>query len=973
LLKISKKHQVVDAELIIIVSSQKFYEQKQYKKGLKAAESVLKKFPQHGGEYPAQPSARAISHLERAILEALSVSANPILIRARFAETLAMKGLTINCMGADKKEEAYNLVKEVLRRGPVTARLPLPMTKPLNRTLASPRFRTILLTGRAALFPLKGIKYDMKSHVCWHVYGLLYRSDRLYKDAIKCYRQALKLDKDNLQILRDLSLLQIHTRDLKGYLSTRFELLQLKSGQKTNWISYAVANHLMGKHGTACKVIESYQKQDDHDPPYETAEMIQYKMSIVEEQGNHEEALSILDTNWDKIVDKLGAREKRASFLLALGREEARGSYEKLIERNVENLAYHVGLQATYGFDDNNSELAEAQEVQLLELYHSLQKKHPRANACKRLPLDFCTGDRFATAADLYIRKKLRSGIPSLYSDLLSFYKSDSAKDKTKIEQLGQLQETMLAALVSTGKFPVSVAEPVPKEESPMVLMWLWKLLANHYERIGEPVKAIQFINKAIDHTPSCIELYMCKARIYKHHGNTKAAACCMEKARSMDLADRSINTRAVVYLLRNGEIEKATKTVELFTREADACNLYEMQAMWWAIECGRAYKAQGIKSLGPALKKLTAVEKHFVDFVEDQFDFHSYCLRKMTLRTYIDMLRNADKIRDSANFVKAAEGVIECYLSLHAMGPSAEGGEYAGMSDKEVKKAKAKKAKAEARVKEEAAKAAKGKGKGKAAKKPAKEEEKKDGEEEEKKKEKPKKEDKKEADADPNGIELLNKQPLEECLVYVDLLQKYNPTLLKTHILSYDVYKAMEAPLACIKALRNAAKIDPTAPELHSRMCEFFHAVDAGTLKLSPIATEVVAELRQDAELLAGKSLKQYNQAYTAASAGSAPRRAAAAVGANTIGACGEADLVKTLQDTSGEGFTRAQAEACCTRLEALDQAAAGAFKAACAPLFPLASFFNPAVLDEEVAFLPDSLWKDMEAENGETEQPTM
>lgn len=56
----------------------------------------------------------------------------------------------------------------------------------------------------------------MKSHVCWHVYGLLYRADRQYKDAIKCYNMALKLDKDNLQILRDLSLLQIHTRDLQG-------------------------------------------------------------------------------------------------------------------------------------------------------------------------------------------------------------------------------------------------------------------------------------------------------------------------------------------------------------------------------------------------------------------------------------------------------------------------------------------------------------------------------------------------------------------------------------------------------------------------------------------------------------------------------------------------------------------------------------------------------------------------------------
>lgn len=51
----------------------------------------------------------------------------------------------------------------------------------------------------------------------WHVYGLLQRSDKRYDEAIKCYRNALKLDKDNLQILRDLSLLQIQMRDLEGY------------------------------------------------------------------------------------------------------------------------------------------------------------------------------------------------------------------------------------------------------------------------------------------------------------------------------------------------------------------------------------------------------------------------------------------------------------------------------------------------------------------------------------------------------------------------------------------------------------------------------------------------------------------------------------------------------------------------------------------------------------------------------------
>jgi hypothetical protein len=38
---------------------------------------------------------------------------------------------------------------------------------------------------------------------------------RNYGEAIKCYLNALRIDEDNLQILRDLSLLQIQVRQVK--------------------------------------------------------------------------------------------------------------------------------------------------------------------------------------------------------------------------------------------------------------------------------------------------------------------------------------------------------------------------------------------------------------------------------------------------------------------------------------------------------------------------------------------------------------------------------------------------------------------------------------------------------------------------------------------------------------------------------------------------------------------------------------
>ena len=61
-----------------------------------------------------------------------------------------MKGLILNSMG--RKDEAYELVR-------------------------------------------KGLRNDLRSHVCWHVYGLLQRSDRKYPEAIRCYHNALKWDK----------------------------------------------------------------------------------------------------------------------------------------------------------------------------------------------------------------------------------------------------------------------------------------------------------------------------------------------------------------------------------------------------------------------------------------------------------------------------------------------------------------------------------------------------------------------------------------------------------------------------------------------------------------------------------------------------------------------------------------------------------------------------------------------------------
>lgn len=126
------------------------------------------------------------------------------------------------------------------------------------------------------------------------------------------------------------------------------------------------------------------------------------------------------------------------------------------------------------------------------------------------------------------------------------------------------------------------------------------------------------------------------KASILKETGDLTAAADALESGRQLDLADRFTNCLSAKYLLAADQDERAEEVVSLFTKhEGDTrTNLFEMQCMWYEIAAGNCALRKGKMAL--ALKCFLSVERHFKDFVEDQFDFHSYCLRKVTLRSYI-------------------------------------------------------------------------------------------------------------------------------------------------------------------------------------------------------------------------------------------------------------------------------------------------------------------------------------------------
>uniref|UniRef100_A0A667Z7G1 N-alpha-acetyltransferase 15, NatA auxiliary subunit a n=1 Tax=Myripristis murdjan TaxID=586833 RepID=A0A667Z7G1_9TELE len=823
---------------------QRCYEHKQYRNGLKFCKQILAnpKFAEHG-------------------------------------ETLAMKGLTLNCLG--KKEEAYELVR-------------------------------------------RGLRNDLKSHVCWHVYGLLQRSDKKYDEAIKCYRNALKWDKDNLQILRDLSLLQIQMRDLEGYRETRYQLLQLRPAQRASWIGYAVAYHLLEDFEMAAKIVEEFRKTQQTSPDkvdYEYSELLLYQNQVLREAGLHKEALDHLNNYEKQICDKLAVEETRGELLLKLDRhEEASEVYRRLQERNPENWAYYQGLEKALKLDS---------VADHLKLYEEAWVKFPKGLVPRRLPLNFLSGEKFRECLDSYLRMNFSKGCPPVFTTLKSLY-----INKEKISIIEELVVGYETSLKSCRMFSQN---DDGKEEPPTTLLWVQYFLAQHFDHVGQQSLALEYINDAIDSTPTLIELFLIKAKIYKHAGNIKEAARWMDEAQALDTADRFINSKCAKYMLKAGLVKEAEEMCSKFTREGTSAveNLNEMQCMWFQTECALAYKA--MNKFGEALKKCHEIERHFVEITDDQFDFHTYCMRKMTLRSYVDLLKLEDVLRQHPFYYKAARTAIQIYLALHDK-PLADDSKESqadteNLTDKELKKLRNKQRRAQ--------------------KKAQLEEEKKNAEKEKQlKNQKKKKEDDDEEIGGPKEELIPDKlakveNPLEEAVKFLIPLKNLVRNKIETHLLAFEIYFRKEKYLLMLQSVKRAVAIDPSDPWLHQCLVRFFKGVRESV----DLPEAVRTVLKQEISRLFGESNPQsYNKNYLSQHSNSIPHRLAAAKMMVYLEPCSD-KMACELATALDESLTGRSIQICTEVLEALrdgqlgeaQQKAAEAYRAACHKIYPYTLAFMP------------------------------
>ncbi|XP_049878339.1 N-alpha-acetyltransferase 15, NatA auxiliary subunit [Pectinophora gossypiella] len=817
------------------------YEHKQYKNGLKFAKQILSnpKFAEHG-------------------------------------ETLAMKGLTLNCLG--RKDEAYEYVR-------------------------------------------RGLRNDLKSPVCWHVYGLLQRSDKKYDEAIKCYRNALKWEKENIQILRDLSLLQIQMRDLEGYKDTRYQLFMLRPTQRASWIGFAMSYHLLGDYEMANSILDAFRTNQMKGPyDYEHSELLLYQNMVLAESGQYERALQHLQKFQAQILDKLSVKETSGEYLLKLKRyKEAEAVYEDLLKRNPENVMYYQKLIEAKQLSSPDEKVA------FFDVY---KKEYPKAIAPRRLQLTDAPPSVFPALVDLYLRHGLHKGIPPLFVDLRSLYEVQS-----KSETIERLILQYIENLSKTGKFS---ADPEEETQPASALLWAYYYAAQHFDYKKDTDRALHYIDAAIDHTPTLIELFIAKGRIYKRAGDPVSAYQWLEEAQAMDTADRYVNSKCARYMLRACHIKRAEEMCAKFTREGVPAteNLNEMQCMWFQTEAAAAYLR--LKQWGEALKKAHEVDRHFSEIMEDQFDFHSYCMRKMTLRSYVGLLRLEDVLRAHPFYFRAAAAAVRVYLRLdqHPLqdAPQTIEPDTENLAPSELKKLRNKQRKAKRKAEQESALQAQVQVKREQHHKARQQQEQGDPEA-------------------PQLDELIPdklarvEDPLEQAIKFLQPLRILAADRINTHLMAFEIYYRKERPLLMLQSIKRAWQLDANHHHLHDCLLRFQRWL-AEHRPLHPHVASVVDT--QMEPLVRGRTELQIAEQFMRAQAARA--QAAGLWGARALRRLAPARTRDMLDVATTLDYPDVSIAGCVEVLESLQEGDFGpcekeieAYIEACSAKFPYAIAFKP------------------------------
>lgn len=231
--------------------------------------------------------------------------------------------------------------------------------------------------------------------------------------------------------------------------------------------------------------------------------------------------------------------------------------------------------------------------------------------------------------------------------------------------------------------------------------------------------------------------------------------------------------------------------------------------------------------------------------------------MRKMTLRSYVDLLRLENRLRDHPFYFRAAKCAIQVYIKLYDEplkdDSATEEANLENLSPAELKKLRNKQRKAKKKAELENAQAAKA---------------------EKKKEQYNKSRAQQNQDGDPEAPildELVPEKlertddPLAKAIEFLKPLQQLTTGIIETHLMTFEIYYRKNKLLIMLQALKRAHAIDPNNPVLHSCIIRFIKSMnkqlgEANEFVKIVIQKEIASELP-----MLGKKPSQVNEEFLA------------------------------------------------------------------------------------------------------------
>ena len=479
----------------------------------------------------------------------------------------------------------------------------------------------------------QALKANFKSPVAWHFYAIFHKERGNYSQAMKSYNKALNFAPTNFNIIRDLSYMQLYLRQLDSFVQTCKLGVENKPGMLINWVTLAFSYSLVKDYKSALAALNSVEKLGKETlKKNDIHELKLFNAMIQSKDKKYEEAMNYLIHFKSELIDKPMVYDMIVQNAIKAKKYNIGLDYcTKALNLNPDNinliLYYFIMKINQNDFQPKTyNDLLNIQEnykylKDMIEVLSELKNNYPKSKIIKNLELSFSQNEEFEKKFENYFITQLEITIPSIFINIQFIYKLQPHK----IKIIQKILDKYNSNIKSSSKINDNL-------DLPIHVAWVYFYEAQHYLFLSELEEAINYINVAIDITPSVIEFYMVAAKIFKHSYMIDNYILAYDKARMLDVGDRYLNAKTAKIYLRSGDIEKNSELMKEFVSDPlTEENIKFTETLWYLNECGGAFLIK--KNIIRSHYCFKNVINVFLAIIKDQVDFYNFCLRRNMLK----------------------------------------------------------------------------------------------------------------------------------------------------------------------------------------------------------------------------------------------------------------------------------------------------------------------------------------------------